>query len=309
MAAFVLVAAAVGAVQGVRSLWPNPAPPRTALSNYAILVDRSESMSSPFGPTTRLTGAAGELLTAVDEDEEIARALWYFGGGCDAVSVDQSVGLDAGNASSLRSGLENPPVPQGERPLIDALVAAVTELATVATNVGGDVSTDRRIVVFTDGPDTCGDDPTRVSSALAQSAIAVQFNIVGIDLDSAALRPLQALARSLPRAELIQADTPSQMGEVVPPILDGNGDPATTSTTSTSPTSTIPTSTSTTSSSTIPMPAPSTTSSATTAPRRRRRRLSAGGPASSGAAAPPWWPRSGPRRSRPAAPTRQRVSR
>ncbi len=214
MAVLVLVAAAITTVEGVRRVWPDPDPTGTALSNYAILVDRSQSMGSAFGDTTRLTGASRELLTAVEDDEEIARALWYFGGGCDSVSGEPNVELASGNASSLREGLENPPATQGDRPLIDAMVAAVSELATVSTDLGGDVSTDRRIVVFTDGPDTCGEDPTRVSTALSNSAIEVEFNIVGIDLDSAALRPLQQLARALPRAELIEVADPPDMEEV-----------------------------------------------------------------------------------------------
>ena len=249
-------------------------PDRTALSNYAILVDRSQSMGSAFGDTTRLTGASRELLTAVEDDEEIARALWYFGGGCDSVSGEPNVELASGNASSLREGLENPPATQGDRPLIDAMVAAVSELATVSPDLGGDVSTDRRIVVFTDGPDTCGEDPTRVSTALTNSAIEVEFNIVGIDLDSAALEPLQQLARALPRAELIQVANPPDMEDVVDDVVGGDGSAPTTSTTSvststisTTSTSTIPTSTPLTS--TPPTSTPPTSTPPTTATRRR----------------------------------------
>ena len=103
------------------------------------------------------------------------------------------------NASSVRDALVRPPLAHGERPLIEALDAAVTEFANLPVTLGqGDVQTVRRIVVFTDGPDQCGDDLSRVTTSLAASAIQLEFHIIGIDLAPADQQLLTDVAQSLP---------------------------------------------------------------------------------------------------------------
>ncbi|HEX6312518.1 MAG TPA: vWA domain-containing protein [Acidimicrobiia bacterium] len=272
MAALTLVATAIGAFLAVRQVWPDPKPSTPVKNNYAILLDRSETMSGTLGETSKLGNAAGKILDAVEreDDETTARGLWYFGGGCG--QVDESVDLRADNASSVRSALETPPPAHGPRPLIAALDAAVNGLANVPVTHGqGDIQTVRRIVVFTDGPDQCNDDPSRVTTSLGQSAIQVEFHIVGIDLAADERQVLSALAQSLPGvgdepAELIEAGDDGELEEAVAETVTNTDATTMTTTTTSEPTST--TDTNGTTSTTDTTAATTTTAPTTTRPRR-----------------------------------------
>jgi hypothetical protein len=199
MAALGLIATALAVFFGVRQVWPDPEPSKPVKNNYAILLDRSESMGGALGDTTKLASAADEILNTIDVggSEATARGLWYFGGGCG--QVEESVDLSPDNASSVKTALERLPPAGGERPLIQALDAVVNDFANLPVTLGGgDVKTVRRIVVFTDGPDECGDDLSRVTTSLDQSGIQVEFQIVGIDLSPADRLLLNEVAQSLP---------------------------------------------------------------------------------------------------------------
>jgi hypothetical protein len=199
LAVLTLVATAFAVFFGVLQIWPDPEPSKTVKNNYAIVLDRSESMGEMLGDTTKLESTADTIIDAVEEGKttETARGLTYFGGGCGR--VDESVNLAPNNASQITTALESPPRPRGERPLIHALDAAVNEFANVPSTLGtGAVRTVRRIVVFTDGPDECGDDLSRVTTSLYQSGIQLEFHIVGIDLSPADQQGLTEVAQSLP---------------------------------------------------------------------------------------------------------------
>ena len=226
MAALGLVATVLAVFFGVRQAWPDPEPSKPVKNNYAILLDRSESMGGALGDTTKLATAADDILDTIDVggSEATARGLWYFGGGCG--QVDENVDLAPDNASQVRTALEDLPPAVGERPLIQALDAVVNDFAHLPVTLGGgDVKTVRRIVVFTDGPDECGDDLSRVTTSLDQSGIQVEFQIVGIDLSPGDRLLLNEIAQSLPG-----------VGGEPAKVTDVNSTTTTTSTTSTATT-------------------------------------------------------------------------
>ena len=247
MAALALVASAFAVFFAVRQVWPQSEPPKPLKNNYEILVDRSESMGAVLGGRTKLQHAAETVRDNVAEsgNEGTAKGLSYFGGRCG--QVDERVGLGPDNAPDLQAALDHPPPTGGKRPLIQALDAAVTRLANLPVQLGqGDVKTVRRIVVFTDGPDQCNDDLSRVTTSLDQSGIQLEFHIVGIDLSPNDQQLLNELAQSLPGVGGRPAQvTPTLPPEVLPtttarsPATTGGG--ATTASTPTSSTTTTTT--------------------------------------------------------------------
>ena len=248
MAALALVASAFGVFFAVRQVWPQSEPPAPVKNNYEILVDRSESMGATLGGRTKLQHAANTVRDNVAESESqgTARGLSYFGGGCG--QVDERVGLGPDNAPDLKAALDHPPPTGGKRPLIQALDDAVTRLANLPVQLGqGDVKTVRRIVVFTDGPDECSDDLSRVTTSLDQSAIQLEFHIVGIDLTPNDRQLLNELAQSLPGVGGRPAQVTDELpDDVLPttttrPTATTGGGAATTASTTTSSTTTTAT--------------------------------------------------------------------
>ena len=245
MAALALVASAFGVFFAIRQVWPESEPPKPVKNNFEILVDRSESMGAMLGGRTKLQHAAETVRDNVSGsgNEGTARGLSYFGGSCG--QVDERVGLGPDNAADLEAALDHPPPAGGKRPLIQALDAAVTRLANLPVQLGqGDVKTVRRIVVFTDGPDDCNDDLSRVTTSLDQSGIQLEFHIVGIDLSPNDQQLLNDLARSLPGIGGGSAQvTPDLPPDVLPtptsePTASTGGGAATTARTPTSSTTT-----------------------------------------------------------------------
>jgi von Willebrand factor type A domain len=268
VAALTLIATAFGVFFAVLQIWPDPEPSKPVKNNYAILLDRSESMGGTLDGMTKLEGAADKIRDAVGvgNSDATARGLWYFGDGCG--QVDESVSLGPDTGSKLTTALEHPPPARGERSLIQALDTAVNEFANVPANLGGgDVKTVRRIVVFTDGPDECGDDLSRVTTSLDQSGIQLEFHIVGIDLAPADQQRLNDVAQSLPgfggeTAKVTPAtDSLSLNHAITDPLLGLVPDE--TAPTPSPPTATPPRS--------APLPsAPPTTTRTTTTPPTRR---------------------------------------
>jgi hypothetical protein len=249
MAAFALVASAFAVFFAVRQVWPQSEPPKPVKNNYEILVDRSESMGAVLGGRTKLQHAAETVRDNVAEsdNEGTARGLSYFGGSCG--QVDERVGLGSDNAPDLEAALDHPPPTGGKRPLIQALDAAVTRLANLPVQLGqGDVKTVRRIVVFTDGPDQCNDDLSRVTTSLDQSGIQLEFHIVGIDLSPNDQQILNNLAQSLPgigggTAQVTPTLPPDVLPKIParpPPTTGGSATTASTPTSSTTTTTTVP---------------------------------------------------------------------
>lgn len=239
MAALTLVATAFGVFFAIRQVWPEPEPSQPVKNNYAILVDHSETMAGMLGDKTKLENATEKILDTVHMTDggTTARGLWYFGGSCGEVA--ESVSLRPNNAPIVRAALASPPPAHGDRPLVHALDAAVSELASVPVRLGdGDVKTVRRIVVFTDGPDGCDDDLSRVTTSLDDSAIQVEFHIVGIDLAPTDRQILNELAQSLPGvdggpATVTEVASPEELTDAAGDALEDDlGDPDSTTTTS-----------------------------------------------------------------------------
>jgi von Willebrand factor type A domain len=253
MAALALVASAFGVFFAVRQVWPQSAPPEPVKNNYEILVDRSESMGAMLGARTKLQHVADTVRDNVgaSDTDGTARGLSYFGGGCG--QIEERVGLDPDNAPDLKAALDHPPPTGGKRPLIQALDDAVARLANLPVQLGqGDVKTVRRIVVFTDGPDECNDDLSRVTTSLDQSAIQLEFHIVGVDLTPDDRQLLNDLAQSLPGVGGKPAEVTGELPDDVlpttttrPTATTGRGatTPASTTTISTTTTTTAPTTT------------------------------------------------------------------
>lgn len=226
MAALTLAGSAFAVFFAVRQVWPEPEPSQPVKNNYAILVDHSETMGGMLGDKTKLENASDKILDTVHMTDggTTARGLWYFGGGCGV--VDESVSLRPNNAPMVRAALDRPPPAQGQRPLIHALDTAVNELANVPVTLGeGDVKTVRRVVVFTDGPDGCGDDLSRVTTSLDESAIQIEFHIVAIDLPPTDRQLLNDLAQSLPGvggepATVTEVTSPDELADAADDVMD-----------------------------------------------------------------------------------------
>ncbi|MGI1660974.1 vWA domain-containing protein [Palleronia sp. KMU-117] len=151
-------------------------------SALLVLLDTSGSMLQQLDGRRRYRIAFDALaqLGAAANARGIPMGLRRFGiepGTCDSEVLAPVAPADGRAIAGLLDGV----VPQNNArtPLGLALDAAAQDLASASGK--------RRIVVLTDGEETCGGDPERAIRALADAGIATRIDIVGFAIDNADL--------------------------------------------------------------------------------------------------------------------------
>jgi Mg-chelatase subunit ChlD len=204
--------------------------------NLLVLLDNSGSMLRDDGGQARYRiarKALSELVQAAD-GRNMAVGLRVFGvspGACETELLSP-----LGNPEQVLAALrEVRPRNQARTPIADALRAAATDFAGAEGN--------NRIVILTDGEETCAGDPAAAIAALVEDGVAVRVDIVGFEINDQKLsatfaqwaergkgsyvdaRGAQALSRALRgtvelRFRAIGADGKIHHGSVNGPALD-----------------------------------------------------------------------------------------
>lgn len=188
----------------------------SARAPVLVALDGSATMAEPFAHAnpdiTRLEAAreAVERL-AVATPDYVPVGLMGFGdrgssaeGGrlesCSAITTHAFPGeLEPGSAGATAQAAQA----VGWRPVAEIIRAAVPVLATVGEVSDASVG---RLVLMTSGSDTCGEDPVAVVEELVARGTAPVVDVVALDVDAEAGRPLQEVARRTGGSYLAVAD-------------------------------------------------------------------------------------------------------
>ncbi len=154
-------------------------------SNPEILfvLDVSGSMGDKAGGVQKLQAAKNSIYSIAPElsDKDINLGLMHFSG-CGGVSYSLPPGSN--NSSQINSvigGLS----PGGGTPLADALRQAGNQMRASSAD-------QKRIVLLSDGKESCGGDPVSVVSRFSSSDLKV--HVIGFDVGSDAVSQLSAIA-------------------------------------------------------------------------------------------------------------------
>ena len=166
--------------------------------NVMLILDASGSMAGPDGAGGVKMSAARDALEryVVGTPDTTNLGLMVYGhhgdnsdagkaASCAGIDVLAGLGeLDPGNAAKVLRRFE----PTGWTPIADALAGAADAFA-------GRSGEDNRVVLVTDGVETCDGDPVAAARALSGSGIAVTVDVVGFDIaDSAEEAALREIA-------------------------------------------------------------------------------------------------------------------
>lgn len=189
-------------------------------SNYLFILDASGSMWGRIEADTPKISVArdvlGELMGKLPHDA--ATGLMAYGhrrkGDCADIEMLSSIGERP--ATGLANVIETIS-PRGKTPLAGAVERAVEALRTREERT--------RIVLISDGLESCGGDPCRAVQAANAAGLDFELHVVGFDLAEADTSALQCMARAgggryfaaASRAELADALTEAVEAEPAPP--------------------------------------------------------------------------------------------
>lgn len=182
------------------------APPTEGPAALQVVLDSSGSMAAddPAGGT-KIDAAKGALRAVVDALPDGAElGVRAYGGqfpdkqrGCTDTRLVSPMGpLDKGTAKASFAALQ----PIGFTPIAVSLQAAADDFS----NEGP-----RRILLVSDGEETCGGDPCEVARALERSGIDLTVDTVGYTADAATRAQLTCIAEATGGSYSEAADGPS----------------------------------------------------------------------------------------------------
>jgi len=165
-----------------------------AAATIVFLLDQSGSMSSSCGPAscyTQMTSTLGATLGVYESQANIGAAL-FTGDGAASCPALSTVPPAPNNRPAI-TNLLNSSSPEGEKPLADAIYAAIPLFANTA-------SPRALIAVFRGDPDTCAQ-PTPNAGfpqaiAAASNAFSYGIPVIVVSLDGSSPSSLQALANA-----------------------------------------------------------------------------------------------------------------
>lgn len=196
---FLLVAALVAGIPGLAGANGNP--------EVLFVLDVSGSMGNQTGGVVKLEAAKNSVHTIAPtlSSKGINLGLMHFSG-CGNVSR----ALDPGpNNEGRISQIVNSLSPGGGTPLAQALRQAGRQLQ------GG--SGEKRIVLLSDGEETCGGDPVAVASQFASSSLKI--HVIGFDVGSGAASQLRKIAAA-GGGKFSQAQNAQQLRDVFEKLSD-----------------------------------------------------------------------------------------
>ena len=168
----------------------------TARGNVAILLDFSGSMNAQLDGKTRRDIAVESLRESVNElDGNAAVALYAFGTNFDNTTASKAqscedilklVDYSKGNAGEIKEVL------------VGLQAKGWTPLAKAIQTIGNDLSkfgdSEHNLIILSDGEESCGGDPVKAVEQLKANGVNVIVNVIGLDVDAAARRQLEAVA-------------------------------------------------------------------------------------------------------------------
>lgn len=151
-------------------------------SRLIVLLDTSGSMLQRLGGKPRYQIAQDALMELADAADaaQVAVGLRRFGIAPEACDTTLLASVESDGGGALRAVVADI-VPQNNArtPIALALTAAAADL--------GQGNGARRIVLLTDGEETCGGDPEAAIAALVDQGISTRVDIIGLAIDDLAL--------------------------------------------------------------------------------------------------------------------------
>jgi len=176
-----------------------------AEARVLFIVDVSASMKEPLEGTTKLDvakGALGSLLPGLDQKQGFGLGLMLFGHRttrCSDIELAVEVGPDTAN--SIREKVQGLS-PVGCTPLAASLKTAGAYLRSL-TGL-------KRVILLTDGIETCGGNPIAVAASLVAEGIDLRIHVIGFSVRADAVGQLTAIAEA-GKGTFQKADTADQL--------------------------------------------------------------------------------------------------
>lgn len=230
VSALTAVSVTIGVVLGVRTLLPDPVPPRHSV---LILVDRSQSMNEPFGGReTKFEAVRAQILDYARKRPDSAIALRFAGGMCNTAGyVPPEVTFDRDNTDDIEAAFGDVAA-RGRSDFANAVGEAVNDFDRYEA---GRTARVQSIWAFLgSGHDTCRTNAIReIRVALEGFDQPVKFDFFGVGGSKGEDNRLLRLVRRLKKAgydayvntpktvsqlrkdveETSQRETPSEQGE------------------------------------------------------------------------------------------------
>lgn len=169
-------------------IFPSHARAQTAGDSVVLVLDGSNSMWGRIDGTAKIAIAGqvlADMLAAWPPQNDLGLVAYGHREEGNCNDIETLVGLGPFDAAALGDAVSGV-TPRGKTPLTDAVRHAVTLFT--------DASTTGRIVLLTDGLETCAGDPCALGRELAAQGVDLQVHIVGFDLAGRDVSPLQCLA-------------------------------------------------------------------------------------------------------------------
>lgn len=177
----------------------------TDQARVLFIFDASASMREPLEGSTKLDvakGALGSILRGLDQKKGFGLGLMLFGHKskhCDDIELAVQVG--PGTANSIRQKV------QGLSPVgLTPLAASLTKAGEYLRPLTGH----KRVVLLTDGRETCGGNPIAVAASLVAEGIDLRIHVIGLAIKRDAVAQLTAVAQA-GKGTFHKADTANQL--------------------------------------------------------------------------------------------------
>jgi hypothetical protein len=182
-------------LQAMRQPRPRPAAAGTRITDFAVVLDCSGSMSEPTRDGSIKIDVArrvvSELINQMPEKLRVALVIYGYDRdlNCQAVQVARPLGVLGADGKSELAALIGGLRPVGTTPIARALEVAGQELAKNDAPCG--------LVLLTDGKETCGGNPAQVAAALAaRLKLTYGVNVIGFDVQDDERDALAEIARA-----------------------------------------------------------------------------------------------------------------
>jgi hypothetical protein len=173
-------------------------PTSSGIMNVVIVLDASAGMADETPSGTRMDlakTALSQYVESLPPGTNVGLLLYGHRGSraesdkaesCAAIDLVYRVGpMDR----AILKAMINSAPSVGWAPVAGSLLAAQQAFA------GREMQTNR-ILLITSGGDNCGGDPCQVAKEMRQSGVATTIDVIGLNLDYAAIEPLQCVANT-----------------------------------------------------------------------------------------------------------------
>ena len=166
--------------------------------NVVIVLDASAGMADEIAGGTRMdvaTAALNQYVESLPPGINVGLLLYgHRGSGDESDKAESCAAIDLVyrvgpvDRVTLKAMINSAPS-IGWAPVAESLLAAQRALA------GREMQTNR-ILLVTSGGDSCGGDPCQVVKEMRQSGVTTTIDVIGLNLDYEAIKPLQCVANT-----------------------------------------------------------------------------------------------------------------